>query len=104
MSENLTQKKIKDIIPWMESARTLYLLEALLVQSGNLNVLLLEQLKTTRQRIGDLQVIVFRGAARTRVVKRDLHLTDGGNHLLGFGDHLLLLGGDQTDLVVEGLG
>jgi hypothetical protein len=75
------------------------------VEAADLDVLLLEHLQTPREGIGNPHVaVVLVGAARSPVVKRRLHLADGGDHLLCLLDHPLLLGRHETDLVVQGIG
>lgn len=84
---------------------TLDLLEPLLVESANLNMLLLENLQASHQGVRDGQVIIILMITATfRVVKRSLHLADNSNNPLCLVDHLLLLRSDESDLAVEGFG
>lgn len=84
---------------------TLNLFESLLVDPTDLGVLLLQALKAFGEWVGDFQTVVPIGniSTRPRVLKRSLHLADDGDHLLGFGDEVLLLRRDLAHMVVEGL-
>ena len=68
-----------------------------------MNVLLLEHLETSRERVGDLEVGVVT-TARPSIVERGLHLLDRRNHPLRLLDHPLLLRRHLAHLVVECIG
>jgi len=70
-------------------------------------MLLLEDLQTTSKRISYLEIVIlFRlvVAAGSGIIDRRFHLPYYRDHLLRFFDHILLLGRDEADLVMQGLG
>ena len=69
---------------------TLDLLESLFVETTDLPQFLFQILKTPCQRICYLQLLVV-GAAPLRIVDGCLHLSDSGDDLLSFLDHILFL-------------
>ena len=86
---------------------TLNLLVTLPVEPADLDVPLLEELQASGEGICDLELVVGFGlvvAPRLGVVERAFHLSDDGNDPLRLLDHVLLLGRDQTNLVVQRLG
>lgn len=88
------------------SKLTLDLLEPLLVKLRDLLVLLLQDLETFDQGVCDLQTLIL-GLIFVMcllTVQRSLHLSDSGNDVVCFFGHLILFGGNQLDLVMEGLG
>jgi hypothetical protein len=82
---------------------TLNLLIPLSVEAADLDVLLLEYLEASGERIGDLQVSVV-AAPRSAVVERRFHLADGCDHLLRLFDQPLFLRRYKADLVLQGIG
>lgn len=88
-----------------DGIRTPNLLKPFTVNLADLKVLLFEHLQAAGQRVGDLEVLVgIVVAAGPGVVEGRLHLADGVDGALGLVDHVLLLGGYQSDLVVQGFG
>lgn len=79
------------------------------MQSANLGMFLLQRLKTSREGVCDLKVVIV-GPSRSLVAaglcpfKRCFHLPDSYDNLLRFVDHVFLFGGYTLNLILEGLG
>lgn len=74
------------------------------MDSSDLRVLLLQALKALCEWVGNFEAVVPIGdvSARPRVLKRSFHLANDRDHLLGFGDEVLLLSRYLAHMVVEG--
>jgi len=82
-------------------APTFHLFKALPMQATDLNVLLLEDLKTFGKWKCDMEfVFVVVVSTGLGVVDRSFHLTDCGHNVLGLLNHPLLFSRDLTNLVV----
>lgn len=83
---------------------TLDLLETLFVYLANLQVLLLQLLKTSVQRVCDIKLFVFSLVLMIRldIVHRCRHLFDCGDYAPAFFCDLVLLLRYKLDLVMEG--
>lgn len=80
------------------------MLEALSVEFADLEVLVLENLQTPCQRIGDLELftlglVLVLGLV---VIEGSFHLFDGGYDGFGLTDHVILLSSNEAHLVMEG--
>lgn len=89
----------------MAAARTLDLGESLLVHPADLGVLLLQFLKTSGQRVRDVQAVILAVviAAGLGILQRGFHLADSCDHVLGLRDDLFLLMSHKAHLIVQGL-